>query len=469
MNIVHVIEVVLAFGFMIFIHEGGHFMACRLFGVDVDEFALGFGNILVSRKWGKTLYSIRAFPLGGFCKPKGGDLSGSSAEEMYAKAPEPGDFLHASWWKRVVIFLAGPGMNFISALLLVAFLFLVKGEVVPVEKPILGFVPSESVAGQAGLRKNDHILTANGKAVTNLETADDLFPDYGKSVTLTYERNGKTFTASMTRPAKPQSEWALSGNFFLKLLAGIGFGPDAPAEQEWGISDLAPPIVGTAALGNPARDAGIQDNDEVVSVNDQKVEDWSQLAYLLRNAKTDPVRVEIRRDNQLHTVSVSRVYNGNNKAIGIMRVMPMEEDVKRVSLFGAVGDAFGFSVNKTSEMLNGIWKMITGKISFKDNIGGPVTIMRMMYHQASQKMEDFLTLVAVISLMLFIMNLLPIPVVDGGQIVLCLIEGVKRHPVSVKLQLMYQQVGFFLIIALMALAVFNDFKNLFLEVHNHIH
>jgi|SRR5579871_419241 len=469
MNIVHVIEVVLAFGFMIFIHEGGHFVACRLFGVDVDEFALGFGNILVSRKWGKTLYSIRAFPLGGFCKPKGGDLSGSSAEEMYAKAPEPGEFLYASWWKRVVIFLAGPGMNFISALFLVALLTLLIGEKVPVEKPILGFVPPESVAGQAGLQKGDHLLTANGKAVTNLETADDLFPDYGKSVTLSYERNGKTATASMTRPAKPQSDWALSGNFFLKLLAGMGLGPDAPAEQDWGISDLAPAIVGTAALGNPARDAGIQDNDEVVSINGQKVGDWAQLAYLLRNAKTDPLQIEIRRDNQIHTVSVSRIYNGSYKAIGVMRVMPAEEEVKKVSVFTAVGDAFNFSTSKTGEMLNGIWKMITGKISFKDNIGGPVTIMRMMYHQAAQKLEDFIMLVAVISLMLFIMNLLPIPVVDGGQIVLCVVEGVKRHPVSVKLQLAYQQVGFFLIIALMALAVFNDFKNLFLEVHNHIH
>lgn len=469
MNIVHVIEVVLAFGFMIFIHEGGHFMACRLFGVDVDEFALGFGNILVSRKWGKTLYSIRAFPLGGFCKPKGGDLSGSSAEEMYAKAPEPGEFLFASWWKRVVIFLAGPGMNFVSALLIVVALTLVIGEEVPIEKPILGFVPPGSVAAQAGLRKNDRLLTVDGKAVTNMETADDLYPDYGKSVTLTYDRKGKTGTAVMTRPSKPLSEWALSGNFFLRLLAGMGFGPDAPAEQEWGISDLAPPIIGTAALGNPARDAGIRDNDEVVSVNGQKVGDWAELAYLLRTAKSDPIKIEIRREGQLHTVSVSRIYNGSFKAIGIVRQMSQDMEIRKVSAVTAFSDAFNFSVNKTSEMLGGIWKMITGKISVKDNIGGPVTIMRMMYRQASQKLEDFFTLVSVISLMLFIMNLLPIPVVDGGQIVLCVIEGIKRHPVSVKLQLMYQQVGFFLIIALMALAVFNDFKNLFLEVHNQIH
>src|SRR5437016_3278448 len=102
MNLVHIVEVVLAFGFMIFIHEGGHYLACRLFGVDVEEFALGFGPALFSRKLGATLYTLRSIPLGGFCKPKGGDLSGQSAEEMYAKAPEAGEFLFASWWKREI-------------------------------------------------------------------------------------------------------------------------------------------------------------------------------------------------------------------------------------------------------------------------------------------------------------------------------------------------------------------------------
>ena len=136
MTLIHILEVVIGFSFMIFIHEGGHYLAARLFGVGVDEFALGMGPMPVSRKWGKTLYSIRAVPVGGFCKPQGGDLSGQSAEEMYAKPPEPGDFLYAPWWKRVLIFLAGPGMNFISALLLMAFLFYAKGEIMPFEKPV---------------------------------------------------------------------------------------------------------------------------------------------------------------------------------------------------------------------------------------------------------------------------------------------------------------------------------------------
>src|ERR1035441_9413971 len=171
MNILHILEVILAFGFMIFIHEGGHFMACRLFGVDVDEFALGFGNTLVSRKWGKTLYSIRAFPLGGFCKPRGGDLSGQTAEEMYAKPPEPGEFLYASWWKRVVIFLAGPGMNFLSAIVIVFLLFVVLGEPVSTEKPLLGFVPPGSLAEKAGLQRGDRILKVDGKETQSYQNA----------------------------------------------------------------------------------------------------------------------------------------------------------------------------------------------------------------------------------------------------------------------------------------------------------
>lgn len=469
MNLLHVLEVAMAFGFMIFIHEGGHYAACRLFGVDVEEFSLGFGNILFSRKWGKTLYSIRAFPLGGFCKPKGGDLSGQSAEEMYARAPEPGEFLHASWWKRILIFLAGPGMNFVSALFILSFLFLVKGEIIPVEKPLLGFVPPGTLAAQAGLRQGDLLLKADGKDITNLDTAyDDLMPDYGQSVVVTVQRKGKTFDARIERPAKPVNQWAAK-DWLHGALAALGFGP-TPSEPDLGIGAVRSTVVGEALLGNPARNAGLQDGDEITAIDGQKVSDWSQLSYLIKHTQADPLKVQFLRNGQPHEISIQRVYNGEFKAIGIMPepLPPGQMTTQKVSLVKAVSDGTAFSVNKTRELAGGIWMLVTGKVSLKDSVAGPVTIMRLMYHQAS-KWEDFFTVVSIISLVLFLMNLLPIPVVDGGQIVLCFIEGVKRSPVSVKLQMVYQQVGFFLIIGLMALAVFNDFKNIFLEVHNHIH
>lgn len=469
MNPLYVLEVALAFFFMILIHEFGHFVVGRLCGVEVKEFAIGFFTKLYSRKWGKTEYSIRALPLGGFCSFKGGDISGESPEKMYEKPPEPGDFLYAAWWKRILISVAGPGMNFLSALLIVTMLFLVKGEIIPVEKPLLGFVPPGSLAEKAGLRKGDLLLTVNGKEITNLLTAyDDLFPDYGKSAFVTLQRKGTTIQAIIERPPKPMNEWATIGPFH-RFLAAFGFGP-SPKEPDLGILGAKKTVLGQVLLGNPARNAGLLDGDEITAINGQKVSDWSQLAYLIRNIQTDPLQVEFLRDHKTHIVSIHRIFTGDYMAIGIQPApFPLDQEaVKKVSPYQALVDSSVFTVGKCKQLAGGIWMLVTGKISLRNSVAGPVTIMRLMYHQASN-WDDFFTMVAVISLVLFLMNLLPIPVVDGGQIVLFFIEGIKRSPVSVKLQIIYQQVGLALVGGLMILAFFNDFKNIFLEFHNHIH
>ncbi|HXL74089.1 MAG TPA: site-2 protease family protein, partial [bacterium] len=271
MNIIHLVEVVLFFSFMIFIHESGHFLAARFFNVDVEEFALGFGPTLFSRQWGKTLYAVRSVPLGGFCKMKGGDLSSNSAEEMHAKAPERGDFLFASWWKRIVILLAGPGMNYVSALLLIAMLFTFTGEPMETAQPLLGFVPPDSLAEKAGLKAGDLLLTLNGKPIDNLNTADDLLPDYGKSAVVTYQRGKKVETATIERGPKPLTDWEASDNGLLKFLATLGLGPVPVDTTTLGIVEKEDPIVGQAVLGNPARNAGIQDGDIITKINGQKI------------------------------------------------------------------------------------------------------------------------------------------------------------------------------------------------------
>ena len=449
MNLLHILEVIFAFGFMIFIHEGGHYLACRLFGVDVDEFALGFGPKLTSRQWGKTLYSVRSIPLGGFCKPKGGDLSGQSAEEMYAKPPEPGEFLHASWWKRILIFLAGPGMNLVSAFAIIFLLFMFLGEPQSNEKAVLGFVIPGSLAAQAGLKQGDLVLQAAGKDVKGFEDFLNDLPEAGKSADLRVLRGGKTLDLRITDPPKPSDPKA--------------------AAPVWGLSDATPAVVGEAILGQPARDAGIRDGDKILEINGHQTSDWAQMAYFIRNAKSDPLDMVVGRGGETHRVSVHRVFNGDYMAVGISPPPEKGLTFKSVSIGKALSDSSGFILDRTVAILKGIGDLVLAKISIKDSVAGPITIMRMMYHRAAEKFQDFLTLVSGISLMLFIMNLLPIPVVDGGQIVLCLVEGVKRSPVSIKIQSAYQQVGLFLIVLLMGLAVFNDFKNLFLEAHNHFH
>ncbi len=444
------LEVILAFGFMVFIHEGGHYLLCRFFSVDVEEFALGFGPILVSRKWGKTLYSVRAFPLGGFCKPKGGDLSGETADKMYETPPEPGDFLFAAWWKRVFIFLAGPGMNYLSAFAILFLLFWCVGEKTPIEDPVLGFVPPQSMADQSGFRKGDKILKVDGQPVTNLYTVLDLVSEKleknpKQGVPLSIERKGKalelTFQGDLQKP-----------------------------DAELGLYALIPPIIGSVPFSSPAMKAGLKEGDKVLTVDGKKVSEWMELAFLIHNSKSDEVKMDVSRDGKSYPIILKKIYDGTGKHIGISPIDPQRFDIRKLG-FGEAFLSAGRKITSTCGLyLGALWEMVTGKISLKDSIGGPVTIMRLMYQRASLGLIEFCNIVSFISLVLCIMNLLPIPVVDGGQIVLCVVEGLKRKPVSVRIQMAYQQVGFFLLVGLMALAVVMDFWNIYLEkFHNQIH
>jgi regulator of sigma E protease len=452
MPIVYWIEVIIAFGFMIFIHEGGHYLACRFFKVDVDEFALGFGPILFKRQWGATLYSIRAIPLGGFCKPKGGDLSGESAEKMYEKKPEPGEFLHASWWKRVVIFLAGPAMNFFSA---VAFLFILLfwlGIKTPFEEPVLGFIQPNTLAYLCGFQKGDRLLKADGKDVINLST--DLDSVYEKlsanpraTAILLVERGGKTLQLTLKNDSKD---------------------PNAT----FGFFKFSPPVIGSVALMTPARKAGLMAGDKVLAVNGQKVSEWNELAYVIHSAAADPVKLEILRGTKTLQFSIERVDSGlsKNKAIGISPVDPVRFDTKKMDAEDAFVGAWERAANFTAMYSELLGKLVTGRMSLKDNIGGPISIMRVMYQKASEGWDEFISIVATISLILCLMNLLPfLGVVDGGQVVLCLLEGILRKPVSVKFQDIYQKVGFALVFTLILFAVGNDLWGWILEkVHSQI-
>ncbi len=444
------IEVIVAFGFMIFIHEGGHFLFCRLFKVEVEEFALGFGTRLASWKWGKTLYSIRALPLGGFCKPQGGDLSGESAEKMYENPPQPGDFLSAAWWKRIFIFMAGPGMNFISAFCLYFLLFWIIGDKVPMGKPFLGYIPPHSAASVAGLKEGDHLLKVDGSYYKNLYRAvgvifDRLDRRKGSGVILTLERKGKTFNC---------------------VLKGAIKNPDF----ELGIYQALPPVIGMVPFSSPARKAGLLEGDLILSVDGQKVSEWGELTYIIHHSMTDEIHLLVSRQGKSYPVVLKKVFDGMGKHIGISPPDATEFDAQKMGVLEAFSAAGTKIVGTTLLYADALWEMVVGKISLKDNIGGPVTIMRVMYQRASLGWQEFLNIIAFISLILCIMNLLPIPVVDGGQVVLCLVEGIKRKAVSVKVQMAYQQVGFILVIGLMVFAVIMDFWSLYLEkFHNQFH
>ncbi len=438
MNLLDVFEVLLAFCFMVAIHEWGHFLAMRLLGVGVEEYCLFFPPRVYSRKFGGTLFSIGSIPLGGFCKPQGGDLSGESAEQMYAKTPEPGDYLAAAWWKRILILLAGPAMNFISALVILYFV-LVAGEKVGIESPVLGFVPPNSLAYTAGFKEGDRLLTADGKKVENMAT--DLDDAYGKiaktpgaSAVLTVARGGRTLP--LTLQGDPQK-------------AQFGFG----------LFPKDPPVVGDVPLDTPAWKAGIRPGDTILKVNGQKVSEWMELTYAIKGASDDTVRLQVSRNGKEYPVTLHRIYNGEDKIIGISPLESTQFEVKRLGPVEAAPEAFSRALGFCAMYIEVIGKLATGQMALKDNVGGPVAILRTMYQQALQGAEKFAKTVSSISLILFLMNLLPLGIVDGGQIVICLLEGIKRQPVSVKFQQFYQMVGIALVVCLLGYASFNDIWN----------
>jgi regulator of sigma E protease len=245
----------------------------------------------------------------------------------------------------------------------------------------------------------------------------------------------------------------------------VGFQGDLKAKDaEVGLQPALPPVLGTVHVMTPARKAGLKPGDRILVLNGKKVSDWGEVAYLIRNATSDEIRMEVERGGKTYPITVKRVYNGVAKMIGIGPQMDLAGAlVERKGFAESLVLAYKGCLELSGKILDGLGQLVTGKVSLKESLGGPVSIMRMMHQTATSGLADFLGTVAVISIMLFIMNLLPLGIVDGGQIVLCLVEGVKRGPVSVKVQAVYQNVGLFLVGGLMLFAVFNDFFGIYLE------
>ena len=444
----YVVSAVVALGALIFIHELGHFLVAKAMGVGVERFSLGFGPRIVSFRGGDTEYCISIVPLGGYVKMTGEEAHGEDAIHPATEGPAPDlakSFAAKPLWSRALIVFAGPAMNLVLAAAIFAVMFTAIG--VPIVDPTIGRVTPDSAAAQAGLRPRDQVLTIDGKPVEHWgEIEEAVTRAAGRSLAFTISRDGARQDVTVT-PRKVPVKTPFN----------------EPAEA-WSIGarPYAAPVVGEVRPGMPAAAAGLQPRDRILALNGQPIETWDELAEGISTRADEPITLRIERAGATMEISVTpkaeveRDPLGNETKVGRIGIATVtSESYKRYGPATAVLRGVVHTWDVTAITAISMWKLVTGKIP-ASNLGGPIQIGIVVGQAAQQGLARYAELVAAISINLAILNLLPVPMLDGGHLLFFAIEAVLGRPLSLRKREIAQQVGLALLLLLMGFALYND-------------
>ncbi|HEX6828596.1 MAG TPA: RIP metalloprotease RseP [Burkholderiales bacterium] len=451
MNLLHtILSFVLALGILIVIHELGHYAVARWCGVKVLRFSVGFGKALLVRRVGpdRTEWVIAAFPLGGYVK---------MLDEREAEVPRedlPRAFNRQSVYKRFAIVAAGPIANFLLAVVLYWGLY-VHG--VPGVRPVLGAVPEGSPAAAAGFREGETLARIGDTAVATWNDARWVLLKHavGRSVVEVEVRDPAGHQAWRRLDLSDMGSAELDSDFVREL----GLVPFQP---------LVRPVIGRVVGGSAAERAGLQAGDEILAIDGTTLARWDELVRTVRDAPGRPLSVELRRDGRTLALEVTPDANGDpGKAVGRIGVAPQVDPAQAERLLVVVqyapAEALGRAVAKTWETslfsLQVLGKMITGEVSWK-NVSGPITIADYAGQSAQLGWVYYAVFLASISISLGVLNLLPIPLLDGGHLMYYMVELARGSPLSEKAMEIGQQVGIALLFTLMAFAIYNDINRL---------
>jgi len=453
MFLLSIVSFLLAIGLLVAVHEWGHYIVARLAGVKVLRFSIGFGKPVWLRRGGpdQTEYCLAALPFGGYVKlldEREAEVAPEELHRAFNRIPIP---------SRIAILLAGPMMNFVFAILAYWLMYSVG---VPGVQPIVGEVQPASIAARAGLQSEDLILAVGDTPVATWDGAiivilDELLAD--DNIALTVRSADQTENTVYLDVAGQVRELTEPG----KLFSGLGIRPFSPTVA---------PVVGEIIPGGTAAAADLRVGDRILSADDVLIPNWDAWVAFVQEHPGVTVKLLIERDGTrtVAELPVAAVEQADGSVIGRIGAGPLVEpdlyDAYVANQRYGILEALPAAIEQTWSMsvltVKMVSRIVTGDVSVK-NISGPVNIAQYAGYSASMGIATFLSFLAVVSLSLGILNLLPIPVLDGGQVLYQLAEFFKGGPLSIRAQLIGQQIGVGFLVLIMGFAFYNDLSRVF--------
>lgn len=442
-----------AIAILVVIHEMGHYWVARLCGVKVLRFSVGFGKAIYTKRFAnsETDWVVSAIPLGGYVKmldEREGEVATNELHLAFNRQPV---------LQRMAIVVAGPVANLLLAIILFWALFIYG---VPSLKPVLGEVLPNTAAAAASLQAQETIVSINEQAIPSWEQMSWILLDLALQGATEARIEARTAQGDIVRHVlnlKALTSDDMDENF----LHFLGLQPYQP---------LVLPVIGKLVEGGVAQRAGLLQDDKILSVDGQSIKDWKDLVGVVRGHPGQLMRLEIERSGTLRVLDLTpEATDEANINVGKIGAAPHIDQrefdaLLLTNVHYAPLAAFGHAVRKTWEIskmsLKALGKMVVGEMSLK-NLSGPITIADYAGQSAQMGMVAYLNFLALISISLGVLNLLPIPLLDGGHLLYYIVELIKGSPMSEKVWGIGQKIGIALLVTLMAFALFNDFSRLF--------
>lgn len=444
-----IIGMVLVLGVLILVHEWGHYIVARFFGVRVDVFSIGFGPRLFGIKRGATDWRVSALPLGGYVRMAGQDISDiDSGDQKPTGAPD--ELMSKPRWQRALICAAGPAVNLIFPIFLLTGYYMIKGEPLPKYEQqalVVSDIPKDSPLAKAGVANGDKIVSLDGVVNPTWGAAMREFEKtpFGKTYQIVVDHDGskESLTINSAEMKTPD------------LLFGFPPGTGSPSDT--------PAVVGGLDSSLPAKAAGIQIGDTIVAVDGTNVANWHAFIDAIQRSQGKPITFEVKRNGKLQDFSVTpqqhKNQNGDNAwmvgiSSGQQDIMP-DVYFQRVGMRQALSLASVKTWMGTQMVVDVVDRLVSGKTSPKE-LQSVVGIASLAGKAVEAGSFAVVTLMAMLSVNLGILNILPIPILDGGQILLLSLEGIRRRDFSLAFKERFIQVGLVFLLALIAYVTYND-------------